>query len=229
MHADGEAEAAGLLPHIDVIVIGNGPAGTSAALTLARLGVRVALLDGGLTRPRLGESLPPAATPLLQELGVWTDLEAQGHRRAPGLCSRWGGSEAAEVDFVRQPYATGWHLDRGRFDAHLVQSARRAGVLWCGRTRVRAMTRTARGWWQLTLTHPTGACALDTSVLVDASGRARWATRALGVRVVAYDRLVATVATYAPSAADPDQRTVVEARAGGMPRRSPTGASWSHT
>ncbi len=211
MRDDEEADAVAPPSRLDVAVIGGGPAGASAALALARLGARVALVDRGVARPRLGESLPPAATPVLGELGVWADPEAAGHRRSPGFRSRWGGPEAAEVDFVRQPYGTGWRLDRGRFDAHLVRSARAAGALWCGGASVRVVERTARGRWRLALAHPEGARVLDTAVLVDASGRARWAARALGVRAVAYDRLVAIVATYAPGGADLDGRTVVEA------------------
>jgi len=209
---DDEAADAGAPPsRLDVAVIGGGPAGASAALALARLGARVALVDRGVARPRLGESLPPAAIPVLRELGVWAEPEAAGHRPTPGLRSHWGGPEAAEVDFVRQPYGPGWRLDRARFDAQLIQSARAAGTLWCGDTSVRAVERTARGRWRLTLADPEGARVLDTAVLLDASGRTRWVARALGVHVVAYDRLVATIATYAPGGADPDGRTVVEA------------------
>jgi len=210
---DGDAEAAAPPPPLDVAVIGGGPAGASAALALARLGARVALVDRGVARPRLGEGLPPAAAPLLQGLGVWADPEAAGHRRSPGIRSRWGGPEVAEVDFVRQPHGTGWQLDRGRFDADLARSARAAGALWLGGARVRGLERAARGRWRLALDHPEGARALDAAALVDASGRARWAARALGARVLSYDRLVATIATYAPGAGgeDPDARTVVEA------------------
>ncbi len=211
MDGVGEAEAVMLPPHVDVAVIGGGPAGASAALALARLGARVALLDRGIARPGLGESLPPAAIPLLQDLGVWSDPQAHGHRPAPGIRSHWGAAETTEVDFVRQPYSTGWRLDRGRFDAQLMRMACEAGTLWCGCARVRTLTRSTAGWWQLTLANTIRGGMLETPVLVDASGRMRWIARALGVRVLAYDRLVATVATYAPSATDPDQRTVVEA------------------
>lgn len=210
-----DAEVDALPSRVDVAVIGGGPAGASTALALARLGARVALLDRGATRPHLGESLPPAATPLLQDAGVWADPEVQGHQRAPGIRTFWGGSEAMEVDFLHQPYGTGWHLDRGRFEVHLVQCAREAGALWSRCTRVHGLARTADGWWRLTLDHPEGARPLDAATLVDASGRARWVARALGVGAGAYDRLVATVVTYAPSAPDLDQRTVVEAVADG--------------
>jgi len=211
--ADAEATADALPSRVDVAVIGGGPAGASAASALARLGTRVALVDRGAAGSPRGESLPPAATPLLQDLGVWADPHGQGHRRTPGVRSLWGGP-AAEVDFVRQPYGMGWQLDRPRFDAHLVRAARAAGAVWCGRTCVVGVTRAAGGPWRLALARPDGTRDLAATVLVDASGRARRIARGLGARVVAYDRLVATVGTYPPcppGAAEADRRTLVEA------------------
>jgi 2-polyprenyl-6-methoxyphenol hydroxylase-like FAD-dependent oxidoreductase len=53
----------------DVAIIGGGPAGAVAALTLARLGVTVALLDAGTRHSLVGETLPPAIRPVLDRLG----------------------------------------------------------------------------------------------------------------------------------------------------------------
>ena len=58
---------------VEIAVIGGGPAGAAAALTLARLGVTVALLDAGNRHPPVGETLPPAVRPVL-------DLLACGRR-----------------------------------------------------------------------------------------------------------------------------------------------------
>ena len=51
----------------DVMVIGAGPAGSATAITLARLGRRVLLVDEQTAwRVKLGESLAPSAVGLIQ-------------------------------------------------------------------------------------------------------------------------------------------------------------------
>ena len=63
----------------DVVVIGGGPGGSTAAALLAEAGHRVVLLEKS-HHPRfhIGESLLPASLPLLQRLGVASQVEAIG-------------------------------------------------------------------------------------------------------------------------------------------------------
>ena len=58
----------------DVLVIGGGPAGSTAAALLAERGCRVTLLEKA-RHPRfhIGESLLPANLPFLEKLGAATD------------------------------------------------------------------------------------------------------------------------------------------------------------
>ena len=89
---------------VDVAVVGGGPAGCAAAISLARLGRRVALLERtSYGAARVGETLPPAVQPLLRELGVWERFLADGHAPAPGLVVRWGGAEPYETDHIFNP------------------------------------------------------------------------------------------------------------------------------
>jgi geranylgeranyl reductase family protein len=63
----------------DVVIIGAGPAGSSAAYFLARAGVKVLLLDKA-TFPRdktCGEGLVPRARPILAEMGILDLLTQQ--------------------------------------------------------------------------------------------------------------------------------------------------------
>src|SRR5215472_18025891 len=85
-------EAERLQDNFDVIVAGGGPAGSMAALTLARRGRRVALLEAGRREEhRYGETLPPEMNPVLRQAGLWPTFEESGPLESPGIAARWGG------------------------------------------------------------------------------------------------------------------------------------------
>jgi len=194
---------------LPVVVAGGGPAGVAAALALRRGGRRVVLLEGGAGGFRVGESLPPAARPLLRDLGVLARVEADGHLPSFGNQSAWGAAEPSATDFVFDPNGTGWLLDRARFDAGLRQAAREAGV------HVRAArvegARRAEGRWRVRLAPGE---EMDAAWLIDATGRRCSLARRLGVARRADDALLAFHArlrlpSFAP--VDEDARTTVEA------------------
>ena len=75
----------------DVVVIGGGPAGSTAATMLARQGVSVLLLERErFPREHIGESLVPASIPILEELGVLPAVEAAGFLTKWGATMVWG-------------------------------------------------------------------------------------------------------------------------------------------
>src|SRR5690606_21681377 len=63
----------------DVLVIGGGPAGTTAATFLARRGWKVTLLEKDVhPRFHIGESLLPMNLPILERLGVLEQVRQIG-------------------------------------------------------------------------------------------------------------------------------------------------------
>ena len=128
--------------HVEVVVVGGGPAGAVAARMLAQLGVTVALLEAGQRVPLVGETLPPAVRPVLDRLGLRATVEAEGYLPSVGSWSAWGDAEPWGRDFIFSYFGHGWHLDRRRFDALLREAARAAGARLAVGASVTTSTRT---------------------------------------------------------------------------------------
>lgn len=113
----------------EVIVVGAGPAGSSAAFHLARAGVDVLLLEKArFPREKVcGDGLTPRAVHQLIRMGV--DVEAPGWARSRGM--RWiAGERQAVIDWPSLGRYPDFGLSRSRhdFDDILARHAERAGA-----------------------------------------------------------------------------------------------------
>lgn len=199
-----------------LVIVGGGPAGLAAGITLVRLGRRPILVDrldrAGRSRPKIGESLAPRAWPILQRLGIDHLVDARRHLPSPGTVSSWGNAGLAAEDFLLHANGPGWHLDRNRFEADLRQFAEQVGVRAIDSPSVR-IERSGSSHWSVRL-EPTGD-VIVADFLIDASGRSSAVAQLGCVRRRVYDRLTAWYAFMDSPTPIEDARAMVEARPDG--------------
>ncbi len=173
----------------EVIVIGGGPGGSSAATYLARAGKRVLVLEKEVfPRFHIGESLLPYNQKIFRELGVLPAIQAAGFPRKVGAQFFLGNGSIStrfvfsQGKFTREPEVV--QVERAKFDHILLKHARASGAdVREGWTVVKTVSdangvnieaRDADG-----KTH-----YLRAQFLIDASGRANLTGNQEGLRVV---------------------------------------------
>lgn len=171
----------------DVVVVGGGPAGATAAATAARAGLDVLLLEAGEhPRPHVGESLLPGIIPILQEIDALEAVERAGFGKKTGSTLwNWGRTPRWDLWFAdSDAYDHAWLVDRSRFDAIVFEAAVRAGADARTRSTVREVVwegdRVAGVRW-----HPRGESQLrraDARVVIDATGQSALIGRMLDLR-----------------------------------------------
>ncbi|MEO6486741.1 MAG: NAD(P)/FAD-dependent oxidoreductase [Thermoanaerobaculia bacterium] len=117
----------------DVIVIGGGPAGSTAATLLARKGFSVLLLERDrFPRFQIGESLLPYNNDLFDRLGVTDQLKAGSFHPKYGAEFLTGdGSVGYTFRFdssLPAPYHRSFQVKRAEFDHLLLRNAGASGV-----------------------------------------------------------------------------------------------------
>lgn len=127
--------------HCDVLVIGGGPAGSTAATLLAQQGHRVTLLEKA-HHPRfhIGESLLPANLPLFERLGVLDQVEAIGMEKwGAEFVSPWHDHQQSFefIDAWDKSMPRAFQVRRSEFDEILIRNAAAKGATVIEGCRVR--------------------------------------------------------------------------------------------
>ena len=125
----------------DCIVIGGGPAGSTAAALVAQTGHSTLLLERDpVPRFHVGESLMPETYWTLERLGVLDQMRESAFTRKVSVQFVTGrGNESEPFYFLEhdpRPCSQTWQVERAEFDRILFENAASKGARTHDRTRV---------------------------------------------------------------------------------------------
>ncbi len=117
----------------DVIVIGGGPSGSTAATLLAKRGYRVVVFEREhFPRFHIGESLIPFTFPVLERLGILDQMRASHFTKKYGVQFINEHGKLSEPfrfpDYDPHERSQTWQVVRSEFDEMLLNNSRANGV-----------------------------------------------------------------------------------------------------
>jgi 2-polyprenyl-6-methoxyphenol hydroxylase-like FAD-dependent oxidoreductase len=156
---------------VDIVIIGAGPAGLTAALRLQQLGYSVQLLERSAhwPRPQIGEALTPGVKNIIDLLDANHALEAVPHLAGMATKIRWRSSTAEIVS-----HGDSAIINRSAFDAALLQLAQQRGIAVCMPAHIQSISGQINDW-RLSINTPTGIQQTSARFILDASGRSHHA------------------------------------------------------
>jgi flavin-dependent dehydrogenase len=167
----------------DVAIVGAGPAGSSAAIFLARKGYSVVLLDKSVfPRAKLcGDFLNPVNWEIFERLGIQNALLSVEHEKVQKFRLSASSVEAMiSLSGRSGKCAFGLGLQRALFDDLLLKLAEGEGVAVGQGCRLKHLSRERSGW-SLTWEDFSAEEGVHSTLLIGADGRNSWVAHQLGL------------------------------------------------
>ena len=172
-----------------VAIIGGGPAGCVAGLTLNKLGHDVTIYERArFPRYRIGESLLPGTMSILNRLGLQEKLDAQHYVKKPSATFLWGQDQAPWTFSFAAPKVAPWVFDhavqvkREEFDQLLLDEARSRGITVVEEASVTDVDLSRPDGVALTVRQGEETSQVEGDFVIDAGGSGGPLVRKLGVR-----------------------------------------------
>ncbi|MAT40790.1 MAG: FAD-binding protein [Anaerolineaceae bacterium] len=161
-----------------VLIIGGGPAGSTAAALLARQGHHVTLFEKDkFPRYHIGESLLPTILPIIDLIGAREKMDKFGFQRKHGAYLEWG-KETWALNFgeLSGDATYAYQVTRAEFDEMLINHAAEQGAFVFQETEVRSLEfdgeRPVRASWIRKSNNGTPLQGtIEFDFMIDASGR----------------------------------------------------------
>ena len=195
----------------DAVIVGGGPAGSTAGAYLARAGLRTLIVEKErFPRFHIGESVMPVSNTILRETGVWDKVARAGFVPKYGAEFHVANKSVLpkHVEFARglvPGLDFTFQVERSRFDEILLDHAAELGGTVRQETTVTNVRPFGPDGYEVTLRPAAGGPeeTVRAAYLIDASGR---------------DRLFAKPIRTAPANPDLAKRVAVYAHFGNVKR-----------
>ncbi len=177
-----------------VLIIGGGPAGSSAATFLAQSGIDVVVLEKAyFPRNQVGESLIPHFWKFADLLGVADKIQQEGFVVKSGGIFAWNDN-VQQVKFSQYGYTRpGLHVERDVFDNLLLGHAVSCGAVAFNQVVVKQVDFSDRHWPKVHYIDKRGGANSEgitrCQYVVDASGHSAFLAGQFASRQIVHSRL----------------------------------------
>lgn len=179
---------------VDVLIVGGGPAGTSAALSLLTYSECTVMLieQSDLDQIRVGEHVSASIFELTNYLKIdKTDFESGSFLPAYENTSFWGSEQPTSTNSIFMTEGATFQLDREKFDFKLIEEVVDRGGVFFPRTKCTDFVQLEDKTWKVTIKHPNkDAFTVHANYLVDATGRSAMVCRQAGAPLKKLDALM---------------------------------------